>query len=159
MNTRARNLSTSRKRPARQAEAARFPNNELEELSPEEVQSRLLDRMAQGAKLCRQVEALLRREPGPELETILALHRVLVLKLSAESQGAPELLALANTLMKPLMDWARLEESRKERELAEQKHRDQMAAQKAEKEKEQPGPCQALRPETLEKIERELRLL
>lgn len=127
----------------------------VEDLSPEEAQARLLDRMTHAAKLCHEVEALLRKEPGPELETIIQLHRVLVLKLSAEAQGAPELLKLVNILMKPLMDWARLEESRKERELAEKKYADELETQKTAEER---GPGQALRPVTLEKIEHELHL-
>ena len=114
--------------------------------------------MAHGAELCDQVQTLLRNKPGPELETIIQLHRVLVLKLSAEAQGAPELLKLVNILMKPLLDWARLEESRKERELAEKKYRDQLEAQQAGKQEEQRDPDQPLRPATLEKIERELHL-
>ncbi len=129
-----------------------------EELSPEEQQKRLLDRLAQGAALCKEVEASLKNEPSPEMETILRLHRILVLKLSAEAQGAPELLRLANVLMKPLLEWARLEESRKGRELAEQKYRDEKQARQAEKEKQQPVGERALKPDTLEKIERELRL-
>ena len=90
-----------------------------------------------------------------ELSQVL---RVLALKLSAEAQAAPELLGLVNTLMKPLIDWARLEETRKYRELAEQKYRDAVASQHAAKAKEERGPDQALRPETLERIERELKL-
>ena len=153
---RTHNRMPSRRRPAKATAAGWRAQEELDQINSEEAQNLLLDRMAQGAKLCKEVETLLRGGPGPELETILRLHRVLVLKLSAEAQGAPKLLRLSNLLMKPLMDWARLEESRKQRELAEQKYRDERAALEAAQEKEQPS--RALHPDTLEKIEHELRL-
>jgi DNA-binding phage protein len=129
----------------------------IEELSPE-ARKHLLERLAQAAKLCREVKAMLRKEPGPELETIIQIHRLLVLQLSTEAQESPELLRLANLLIKPLMDWARLEETRKERELAEQKYRDQAAQEQAALEKNKSAKSQALTPQTLEKIEHELRL-
>ena len=151
---RARNRIPPRRRPAKASAADRRARQELDEIGPDEAQKRLLDRMAQGAQLCKEVETLLRGEPGPELETILRLHRVLVLKLSAEAQGAPELLRLANLLMKPLMDWARLEEKRKDRELAEQRRRE--AAQ--QKTAQAGANGSALKPETLEEIEHELHL-
>jgi len=125
---------------------------------PRALQERLLDQIAEGAKSCQEIESRLRLHKAPELETIIQLHRVLVLRLSAEAQADPELFKLISTLMKPVMDWARLQETRKDRELAEQRYRDQVAAQKAAVEQEQRGPAEALRPATLEKIEHELRL-
>jgi hypothetical protein len=127
-------------------------------LGPEEahrLEEELLERLAQGARLCQELESKLRQDPAPELETILKLHRVLVLRLSAEAQARPEMLSLVSALMKPLLDWARIEEKRKDRELAEQKYREQAAQRK---EKEQSGPGEALTPATLEKIEHELNL-
>ena len=145
--------STARpKRPRERPESAG-----AHELSPAERHEQLLARMNQAARFCQTIREQLRQEPGPELETILQLHRLLVLKLSADAQAAPELLRLVQTLMRPLMDWARLEESRKLRALAEQKYRDSLAAQQAARDKDRQG-AQALRPETLEKIERELKL-
>jgi hypothetical protein len=122
------------------------------------LQESLLDRIERGAKLCQELEAQLRQHPAPELETIIKLHRVLVLRLSADAQAVPALLQWVTALMKPVMDWARLEEKRRERELAEQKYREQAAARLAAKEKGQNSRAQALKPETLEKIERELNL-
>jgi hypothetical protein len=122
---------------------------------PEELQERLLEQIAEGGKLCQEIESQLRQHPSPELETIIKLHRVLVLSLSAEAQAMPERFHLVSALMRPVMEWARLEEKRKVRELAEQKYRDEAAAQKA---KEDSGPGSSLTPETLEKIERELNL-
>ena len=120
-------------------------------------QEQLLDQIARAAERCREVEELLSRNPAPELETLIKLHRVLILKFSLEAEVAPELLKLAKDLMRPVMDWARLQEQCKRRELAELKYRDQVEAQKAARDKAAHG--EALSPETLEKIERELKLL
>jgi len=121
---------------------------------PQELQELLLERILAGGKLCHEVESQLRQFPSPELETIIKLHRVLVLGLSAEAQTRPGRFNLVAALMKPVMEWARLEEKRKLRELAEQKYRDQSAAKKSE----QNGPGASLTPGTLDKIERELNL-
>jgi hypothetical protein len=126
--------------------------------SSAELQERLLAQIADGAGLCVEVERRLSQNASPQLETLVKLYRVLVLKLCAESEGAPTLLKLANDLMRPVMEWARVEEKRKERELAEQKYRDQVELQKADREKERGGATGALTAETLAKIERELNL-
>ena len=116
----------------------------------------MLAQIAEGAGLCVEVERQLSRNPTPQLETLIKLYRVLVLKICVEAEGAPSLLKLANELMRPVLEWARLEEKRKERELGEQKYRDQV--EKAAREKCD-GAAGALTPETLAKIERELKLL
>jgi hypothetical protein len=56
--------------------------------------------------------------------------------------------------MRPVLEYARIEELRKRREFAEQKFREQQAAQHAGKSER----SDALRPETLDRIERELHL-
>jgi hypothetical protein len=124
-----------------------------------QLQERLLAQIADGARLCVEVERRLSQNATPQLETLVKLYRVLVLKLCADAEGAPTLLKLANDLMRPVMEWARIEEKRKERELAEQKYRDQVELQKADREKGRDGATGALTAETLAKIERELNLL
>lgn len=134
---------------------------ESPEFSAEEarrLQESLLARIAQGATLCREVEAQLRQNPAPELETIIKLYRVLLLRLSAEIQAVPDLRHLVSTLLKPVMDWARLEEKRKHREWVEQQARDSAAARQAKRNGENGHTDHALSSETLKKIERELKL-
>jgi hypothetical protein len=118
-----------------------------------DASAQLLEQIAEGARLCEQVERQLARHPAPGLETLIKLCRAKILKLSVQAQAAPGQFKLVCDLMRPVMEWARLEEKRKERELAEQKYREQ----KAGSEKTQGGD--ALRPETLARIERELKLL
>lgn len=86
---------------------------------------------------------------------------MLILKFSLEAEVAPDLFRLANDLMKPVLDWARLQEKRRERELAEQKYRDQVEVQKADRDQHARAESGAdgLTPETVEKIQNELRLL
>jgi hypothetical protein len=122
----------------------------------ERLQECVLEQIADGAKLCQAVERQLGQHAAPELQTIIQLHRSLVLKLSVQAEADPGLFHLVSTLMRPVIEWARLEEKRKDRELAEKKYRDQVAAQKSEK--EQSGHGEALSSATLEKIERELNL-
>ena len=121
------------------------------------TQEQLLEQLSRGALQCQEVERQLKGLHGPELETIIKLYRVLIMKFSLEAETAPELFKLAKDLMRPVMEWARLQEQRREHDLAEQKYRDQQASQKAVRAREEGGD--ALTPETLARIERELKLL
>src|ERR1051325_1315106 len=85
------------------------------------MREQLIEQIEAGARHCEGVERELGRNPAPELETLIKLHRVIILQLSAQTDAKPETVRLVTTLMKPVMDWARLQEQRKERELAEQK--------------------------------------
>lgn len=118
----------------------------------------MLDQISAGVALCAQVERQLAGHPAPGLETLIKLYRVIILKLSVEADPAPGLPKLVNDLMKPVLDWARLEEKRKDREFAEQKHRDQLAQAAAGKAQGAAEAEKALSPETLQKIEHELKL-
>src|SRR5262249_59813732 len=93
-----------------------------------EIHEPLLNQIARGAALCREVERQLGENPGPELETIIKLHRMMILNLSAQAQQEPDLLRHVHALTKSVIDWAQLEEKRKARELAEQKYRDELEA-------------------------------
>lgn len=123
----------------------------------QQLEELLLDQIARGARLCARVERQLRRHPAPGLETLIQLHRVLVLKFSLEADAAPGLLRLVKDLMKPVLEWERLLEERKGRDLAERKHRDQVEARKIAGGGK--GAGGGLTRGTLEKIERELNLL
>ncbi len=121
----------------------------------------LLGQIASGARQCRDVEAAFGKDPAPELETIIKLQRVLIMRLSVSAHADPELLDLVARLTKPAMEWAKLSEKRAERELAEQKYRDVVSERKRALEAEV-GKARAgggLTEETLQKIEAELRLL
>ncbi len=119
----------------------------------------LLARLGQSAQYCRQIEEQLAKYAGPELDAIMRLHRLVILKLSVQAEVKPELWDVLKDLMKPVMDWARLQEQQKDREFAERKYREQLEAEKAEAHSPKNPAEAALTPETLEKIEFELKLL
>jgi hypothetical protein len=127
------------------------------EPSEGKTQQWLLAQIAQGARQCRQIERQFRRHPAPELETLIKLCRVLILKFSLEAEAGPEFLERVNDLTRLVLEWGRLEEKRKERRLAERKYRDQVKAHKSAAAREDGDDT--LTPETLRKIERELNLL
>jgi hypothetical protein len=74
------------------------------------LEDRLLGQIASGARQCREVEAQFAENPAPEFETLIRLHRVLILKLSTQGNAEPEMLELVNQMMKPVVQFARLQQ-------------------------------------------------
>ncbi len=157
---------TNKRKPATHAQRAverLGAENSPAEESPdwERMREQLLNHISEGARHCAEIEREFGRNPPPELETLIKLHRLMVFQVSSQEGAKREAIGLITALMRPVMEWARLQEKRKERELSEQKYRDQVEAQKAALEREQAAANAegGLSPETLEKIERELRLM
>jgi hypothetical protein len=121
----------------------------------------LLKQIASGARQCKEVEQEFAKNPAPALETIIKLQRVLIMKLSVQANADPQLVELVARLTKPTMEFAKLQEKRREMELNEAKYRDQVADRKRAMEAElgKAKVSGGITPETLEKIERELKLL
>ena len=128
----------------------------VKKLSPAQRLEHALELIAEAARHCREVEEQFGKNPAPELATMIKLHRVLMFHFTMDAMNNPEVLKEVREVTKPVMDWVALQEKQKQRELAEQKYRDQAEAAKAEKANADRG---ALQPETLEQIERELSLL
>jgi hypothetical protein len=122
---------------------------------------KLLEKIALSARQCQELERQFGQNPPPKLETLLKLHRVLIFRLSTGADDQASLLQAVADMMKPLLTWAGLQEKRREQDLAERKYRDQVAAQKAAIERELAAAKEGggIRPETLERLERQLRLL
>jgi hypothetical protein len=125
------------------------------------LEERILDLIAAAAGECKKIEAEFGKNPPPQLETLINLHRVIVLHLCDAPDRSQKTLELITRLMRPVMEYARIEEVRRQRELAEQKYRDQAAAEQAARAQEQRAAegGDTLTPETVEKIEHELKLL
>ena len=85
------------------------------------MQDKLLAQISTGANACKKVETEFAKNPAPELETLIKLHRVLVMKLSTEGNVNPELLELVASLMKPVMEFAKLDVKKDEVNLTRQK--------------------------------------
>jgi hypothetical protein len=122
-------------------------------------QERLLDLLEQAGQQCRELELAYGKEPAPSVELLLNLHRTMVLDFAVRATADPDLLKWVKELMRPVMDWAHVEEKRKDRALAERKHNDQYELRKAERGLRDGQAGDAIRPETLTQIEHELKLL
>ena len=151
----------SKGRATRAEPRKRGPESSAQESVQEGGREWLLAQIGEGARHCRAIEAEFGKNPPPELETLIKLHRVMVLQLSSKEETERETIGLVTALMRPVMEWARLQEKRKERELAEEKYRAHLEAQQAaiQQELEAAKTDGGLSTETLEKIERELRLM
>jgi hypothetical protein len=121
----------------------------------------LLEGIGSGARAQKEFEAALDANPAPELRRLIELHRRFIFTLSTQRQLDKETIEAVATLMRPVVDFAKLEEKRKERELSEQKYRDLVNEKRAaiERELNSAKTSGGITPETLEKIERELKLL
>ena len=84
------------------------------------LQASLLAQIATGAQQCKAVERQFARNAAPELETLIKLHRVLILQLSTQGNANPEFLKLADQLMRTAMEFVsgQTKAAHKERELA-----------------------------------------
>lgn len=124
-------------------------------------EEKLLEQIATGAHQVREVEAQFEKHPAPETEVIIKLFRVLIMKLSTQANVDPKMLELVAKLTKPTLDFSRLQAKLRELELAEQKYRDQVAERKAaiQAELDRVKSVGGLQTDTLEKIERELKLI
>jgi hypothetical protein len=90
------------------------------------AQEALLGQIASGARACKEVQQQFAANPSPQLETLISLHRVLVMKLSTQAAVDPAMIELVTSLMKPVMDWAKLQEKAKDREFEISKHNESL---------------------------------
>lgn len=88
-------------------------------------QERLLGQIVTGARQVREVENEFSKNPAPELETLIKLHRVLILQLSTQGNTEPEFLKLAdqltNTVLQAISAKSKAHFKEREVTLAEQK--------------------------------------
>ena len=122
-----------------------------------QLQNDILAQIERGAKLCAEIERAFGEHPAPELETLLKMHRTLLLTLTTRAKDHLELVPLVVQLMRAVIEARRLDEQRRVRELAERKleaQREMNAAATPEGDK-----ARAIRPETLAQIEKDIHLL
>lgn len=90
------------------------------------LQDRLLAQIATGARQCQEVEKQFGKNPAPELETLIKLHRSLIMQLATLGNADPEFLKLSDQLTNTVLsvESAKTKAAFKEREiaLAEQKY-------------------------------------
>jgi hypothetical protein len=120
----------------------------------EAPQEAVLEMLEHGAADLRRMERLLAENNEPGMEQLVSLHRRLVLGLCARTDDPETMLQLADSAMKLLIGWARIEEKRKDREFAERKFKEQQTARARDAKAADSG----LPPELLQEIQRELNL-
>jgi hypothetical protein len=80
----------------------------LAKLRQQRAQESLLSSIVSGADQCRRVESEFARNPAPELETLVKLHRVLILNMTTQAARDPKefapLLSLANSMTATVME-------------------------------------------------------
>ena len=128
------------------------------------AESKLLAQITSGAALHSKVKTQFAKDAPPELQTLIDLHRVLIMQLSTHAASNPKMLELADRSMRTVMDYfsgqtrfaiekQKLEQGDRRIKVLETKM--QRAQEIIEGAKHEGG----LTAETLEKIERELKLL
>jgi hypothetical protein len=80
------------------------------------LQDELLRDIAESAKDCAEIEAAFAKNPAPAIKLLIKLNRLTALRLNKEGRMDPGLVRLMTVVMKPVLDWARLEEQRRARE-------------------------------------------
>jgi hypothetical protein len=121
------------------------------------LEEQLLDQIEFAGDQCRKLDRAFRKSPAPVIDTLLKVHRVLVLKLNNQANADPKLIALASSAFKPLFEWTRIDMKREELEDAKLERRNEADLKRASEQRD--ATREGLRPETLEQIEKELKLL
>jgi len=83
-------------------------------------QAALLGQITSGARQCQEIEKQFAKNPAPQLETIIKLHRVMIMRLATQSADNPELFEIMNALTKTVMEFVsgQTKAALKERELS-----------------------------------------
>ena len=121
------------------------------------LEEQLLDQIESAGDQCRKLDRAFRKSPAPVIDTLLKVHRVLLLKLNNQANVDPKLIDLASSAFKPLFEWARIDMKKEELEDAKLERRNEADLKRAAEQRN--ATREGLRPETLEQIEKELKLL
>lgn len=86
----------------------------------QKAEERLLSQIASGAQQCKEVERQFASNAAPELDTLIKLHRTLVLQMSTHAAADPRMLKLADASLRTVMEFVsgQTKAHHKERELA-----------------------------------------
>lgn len=85
------------------------------------LHDQLLGRISSGARAAKEIEKQFAKDAPPELETLIKLHRVLIMNLAVKADTQPELIELVTSAMKPVLEWVKVQEKRADRELEREK--------------------------------------
>ena len=90
------------------------------------AEDKLIAQIATGAGTVKKVTRELEENPAPELETLIKLLRVLIMKFSAQANVEPAMIETLGMLLKPVLSWAKLQEHREDRAFELTKYADAM---------------------------------
>lgn len=91
-----------------------------------EAQDTVLASIARGAAINRTVTEAQAKDAPPEMLTIIGLLKTMILQLSVNAAGNPELLELLPSLMKPVVDWLKLQQAKETSDLERAKFTQQL---------------------------------
>lgn len=90
----------------------------------EQERDKMLYGIATGAEKCRELDAAFASNPAPELAVLIKLLKNLIINLNLNPETPPDLIDRATALMKPVLEFAKLEQKQREAELDLEKFRD-----------------------------------
>jgi DNA-binding phage protein len=128
------------------------------------LEQELFATIASGGRMNRELDAAFKENPSPAVERLIEITKTLVMSLQVKGAADPDLLKLANSMQQTVLNYmsgvtkAALEE--RKLTLSESKYRDQVQerVRKMEAEIAAAKSSGGITTETLEKIERELKL-
>lgn len=129
------------------------------------MEAELFSTIATGGRMIKQLDSAFSANPAPQMEQLIQISKTLVMSLQVKGATDPDLLKLADSMLQTVLTYmsgqTKAELERRKLELSESKYRDQVAERdrriQAEIDKAKAAPG-GLTTETLEKIERELKL-
>ena len=86
-----------------------------------EAQAKVLASIASGAAINRAVTDAQAKDAPPEMLTIIGLLKTTILQQSVSAADNPESLALLPALMRPVIEWMRLQQARETSDLEREK--------------------------------------
>lgn len=86
-----------------------------------ELRRSLLAGIVTGSQMARQIDEAFAKNPPPELKLLVGLVKNLVLELNVKGQADPELLTVANSMLKSVLEFAKLEAKQVDLGLAERR--------------------------------------
>ena len=129
------------------------------------LEDRLFSTIATGGRMNKELDAAFAKNPEPGIEQLIRISKTLIMSLQVQGATDPEMLKLANSMQQTVLNYlsgqtkAQLEE--RKLNLSESKYRDQVAERKRALEAtlKAAKSTGGISDETLEKIEKELKLL
>ena len=98
-----------------------FLSAQRQQAQTEARMAKVLGSIASGAQTVQRVESEFAKNAPPELATLIRLLQVLIMELSTQAFADPALLELVASLMKPVLEFAKLTEKREDRALDREK--------------------------------------